>query len=387
MPPSRRGISRNVVVLGWVSFFNDVASEIIYPLLPLFLVNVLGASKVFVGLIEGIAESTASLVKLVAGWLADRFGHYKLLTTLGYGASALSRPLFALVTTPWQVLSLRFLDRCGKGIRTAPRDLIVAASTLPGQYGQAYGVQRALDTFGAVIGPALGVWLLSHFRGHYPSVFVAAAIPGLLAVILLVTLVRDTPRAAAATVGRSPVHWGSFDRRLRRFIMAVGLFGLANSSNVFLLLRAQNLGLPASLVPGAYMLFNLVSALLSTPAGILSDRIGRQRVLLAGYLGFALIYLGFAAATEAWQAVVLLAGYGVYSGLTEGVERAWIRDLAPVASQGSAFGLYHAVVGIAALPASLLAGWIWDAYGPAAVFTVDAILATLAIGLFLRSWR
>jgi MFS family permease len=386
-PPSRWGVSRNVLVLGWVSFFTDIASEMIYPLLPLFLVNVLGAPKVVVGLIEGIAESTASLLKLVAGWLADRFGRNKLLASLGYGASALSRPLFALVTTPFQVLSLRFLDRVGKGIRTVPRDLIIAGSTAEGHHGKAYGVQRGMDTMGAVIGPVLGVGLLATFHGHYQSVFLIAAIPGFLGVGLLMALVRSPAQATTAKATWPHAQWHAFDRRLRWFIVAVAIFALGNSSNVFLLLRAQNLGLAATTVPLAYMVYNLVSALLSVPAGIVSDRIGRPRVLLTGYVGFALIYLGFAMATRTWHAWLLLAGYGVYTGLTEGVERAWVRDLAPPTLQGSAFGLYHFVVGLAALPASLLAGWLWDAYGPSAVFLVDGGLALIAIAVFLQSWR
>lgn len=391
-PPDRspfyRGIGRNVFVLGLVSLFTDIASEMIYPLLPLFLANILGAPKSVVGLIEGIAESTASLLKLVSGWLADRTGRQKLLVGLGYGASACSRPLYAIVTGPWQVLSLRFLDRVGKGIRTVPRDLIIVASTEAGQHGKAFGIQRGMDNLGAVIGPALGVWLLTVCHGHYPTVFAWAAVPGLVAVILLATLVR--PPAPQPPGNRTTLQgdWRQFDSRLRGFIVAVGIFALGNSSNVFLLLRAQNLGLSATQVPLAYLVFNLVSAILAVPAGVLSDRIGRPRVLLAGYLGYAAIYLGFAAATQVWQVWLLFAGYGLYAGLTEGVERAWVRDLAPATLQGAAFGTYHMVVGLMALPASLLAGWLWDSAGPAAVFTVDAGLALVAIAVFVRrAWR
>lgn len=380
------GPGRNVVLLGWVSFFTDLASEIIYPLVPLFLANVLGAEKTLIGLIEGLAESTASLLKLVSGWISDKTGKNKLLVGLGYGISSLSRPLYAFVTGPWQVLGLRFMDRVGKGVRTAPRDVIIAESTPPEHAGRAFGLHRTMDQAGAVIGPGLAVLLLAWFGGHYQSVFVAAALPGFVAVALI-GLVKERPKAPDPTATPVRLRWRSFDARFRLFIVAAGVFALANSSNAFLLLRSQGLGIPEAVVPLAYLLYNLVYVLLSLPAGIVSDRIGRPRVLLAGYLSFALIYLGFGLATEAWHAWVLMAGYGIYSGLTEGVARAWVGDLAPRELRGSAFGVYHFAIGLAALPASLMAGALWDRLGASTVFLVDAGLALVAIALFVASWR
>ncbi|MGE5707429.1 MAG: MFS transporter [Bacteroidota bacterium] len=376
------GISRNTFVLGWVSFFNDIASEIIYPLLPLFLSSVLGADKALIGLIEGIAESTASLLKLVSGWLADRTGRNKLLATLGYGASAIGRPLYALVTASWQVLGLRFLDRVGKGLRTAPRDVMIAESTAPEAMGRAFGFHRSLDTLGAVVGPGLAIWLMAIFHQHFQSVFLAATIPGFIALFLLF-FVRDAHRSEARPL--HPLRWGAFGSSFRLFIVASFVFALGNSSNAFLILRTQNLGVGVGLVPVVYLLYNFVYSLTAFPAGILADRLGRGRVLLSGYLVFALIYLGFALANQPWQAWVLFAGYGLYSGITDGIGRAWIKEISPDTLRGSAFGIYDFAVGLAALPASLLAGAIWDHWGASTTFLVDAGLALAAIALFLMS--
>lgn len=381
-----RPLSRNVFLLGGVSFFTDVASETIYPLVPLFLANVLGADKTLIGLIEGLAESTASLLKLVSGWLSDKTGKNKLLVGLGYGVSSISRPLFAFVTGPWQVLGLRFLDRLGKGIRTAPRDVIIAESTLPGQSGRAFGLHRTMDQAGAVLGPGLAVVLLALFAGRYQSVFVAAALPGFVA-LALIPLVKEKPKVPRPDARPVRLRWSAFHPGLRLYIVAAAVFALANSSNAFLLLRAQGLGIPAASVPLAYLVYNLVYVLLSLPAGIVSDRVGRPLVLLAGYLSFTLIYLGFGLATQVWQAWALFAGYGLFSGLTEGVARAWVGDLAPPELRGSAFGMYHFAVGLAALPASLLAGVLWDRLGSSTVFLVDAAIAGVAIALFALSWR
>lgn len=380
------GVSPTTWYLGWVSFLTDLASEIIYPLLPLFLVNVLGADKALVGLVEGIAESTASLTKIGSGWLADRTGRIKALIATGYGISALARPLYVFVTSPWQVLALRFADRVGKGIRTAPRDALIAATTPPDQAGRAFGLHRSMDTAGAILGPGLAVVLLAACAGHYQTVFLIAAIPGFLAVALIGWKVHDAP-PPPGDHGPPALRWAAFDRRFKLFILAAFVFGLGNTSNAFLILRAQTLGVSETLVPLAYMLFNVVYVAIAWPAGALSDRIGRPWLIAAGYVVFAVIYMGFGAAWLPWQAWALFAGYGVFSGLTDGVQRAWVCDLAPAHLQGSAFGLYHLAVGLAALPASLLAGLVWDAYGPAAPFYLSSVFAGLALALFLASWR
>ena len=381
-----KGLSRNTLVLGWVSLFTDMSSEIVYPLLPLFLVIVLGADKSLVGLIEGMAESTASLLKLISGWIADKTRRNKGLVTLGYSISTLSKPLFLLAGSPWPVLGIRFMDRVGKGVRTAPRDVLISETTAPEFMGRAFGLHRAMDTIGAVIGPLLAVWLLGFFHGDYRLVFASAAIPGALAVLLILWGVKDLP-ARPSGIQLPRFSWKIFDRRFHWFIAAAFIFGLANSSNAFLLLRAKNLGIPVHFIPIAYLLYNLVYVFVSLPAGILSDRLGRPRILLLGYVSYALIYLGFGFAASAWQAWMLLAAYGLYSGLTDGVARAWVKELAPGERQGAAYGLYHFAMGVVALPASVMAGALWDAKGPAMMFEVDAALAIVAIALFIVSWR
>jgi MFS family permease len=382
---TRWGVSRNTWVLGWVSLLTDIATEIVYPLLPLYLTGVLGADKSLVGLIEGIAESTASLMKFVSGWLADRTGRFKLLVGLGYGLSAVGRPFLALAAAPWQVLILRLTDRLGKGIRTAPRDSLIAASSSLDQLGRAFGLHRTMDQCGAVIGPAIAVALMAAFHDQYALVFALASIPGFVAVGLIVARVRD---ATGPALGRPPhLLWRAFDARFKLFALSAGVFALANSSNAFLILRVQDLGVPTSWVPLAYMLYNLVTVLVAMPAGIVSDRIGRPAVMAVGYVAFALAYAGFGAASAPWQAWALLAGYGLFAGLTDGAQRAWIAELAPEDLRGSAFGVYHFIVGLAALPASLLTGWLWDHGGAPVAFYVDAGLAVLALAVFGASLR
>ncbi len=379
---TRLGVTRNTVALTWVSFFTDLASETIYPILPLFLTSVLGVEKSLIGLIEGIAESTASLLKLFSGWLADRTGKNKFLVGLGYGLSAIGRPFFALAASPWHVLLLRFLDRVGKGIRSAPRDALILAGSPPDRIGRAFGFHRAGDTAGAILGPALAMGLLAAFGGQYAPVFLIASIPGFIAVAVIVFKVKDAP---GKHVGAPKLRWHAFDRRMKLFVVAAFVFGLANSSNAFLILRASDLGVPQVWVPLAYLLYNVVYVLVSIPAGILSDRIGRPKVLVAGFLSFALVYAGFAMANAPWHAWALFAAYGLFSGLTEGVQRAWVGDLAPPELRGSAFGLFHFAVGMAALPASLMMGGLWDAFGPGMAFGLDSGLSLVALGIFLLS--
>lgn len=380
--PALWGVSRNTLALGWVSFFTDLASEMVYAILPLYMVNVLGINKSLIGLIEGIAESTASLLKIVSGWIADRTGHFKWLVGLGYGISAVGRPFFALASTPWAILLLRFTDRVGKGVRTAPRDALIVATSPPELIGRAFGVHRTIDQMGAIVGPGLAMLLLSFFHGHYHPVFLVAAVPGFIAVWLIVAKVQDVRPEEAPHKGPPRLRWSALDLRLKLFIVTAFVFALGNSSNAFLILRVQALGVPSALVPLTYLLYNLIYVLISIPAGVLSDRIGRPALIVGGYLAFALAYAGFGAASLPWHAWVLFASYGLFSGLVEGVERAWIGDLAPERLRGSAYGVFHFAVGVAAFPASLLTGHLWDRYGAPTAFYVDAGLALVAIGLF-----
>ena len=366
---------------GWVSLFTDLSSEIIYPLLPLFLVGPLGASVAFVGLIEGLAESVASLLKLVSGWWSDQLGKRRPLVVFGYGLSGLTRPLMALVAAPWQVLAIRLCDRVGKGLRGAPRDALIADVTAPEQRGRAFGYQRAMDHTGAVLGPLVAFGLLHGCHWRLSTVFAVAAVPSLLATVAVVGWVRDGEGGIAAKPGRVPLSmaaWRALDRRLVNLVLVIGLFTLGNSSDAFLLLRARDLGVGEAWIPILWVALHLVKAASSTPAGSLSDRIGRRRVILGGWLVYGLVYLGFGLAQVAWQAWALFAVYGLYFGLTEGVEKALVADLAGAEHKGTAFSLYTFVIGIAALPASLMMGALWSAVGPLAAFGLGALLAVLA---------
>jgi len=367
---------RNVWVAGWVSFFMDVSSEMVYPLVPLFLSSSLGVGKSVVGMIEGLAEASASLLKLFSGAFVDRFGKNKLLMGLGYGISASSRPMLALAPGWGMVLAGRVTDRVGKGIRTAPRDAIIAASTPPGQLGLAFGLHRSLDTAGAVVGPAMALLILTVWNADYRLVFWYSLIPGIVSVLLIARYIDTDGRGRLAGPHFS---WsvGGFNKRMYTFLLAIGLFSLGNSSNAFLILKAEHEGVSAAWISAMYLGFNTVYAISAVPGGYLADRYGK-RLMIAGGLGlFAGIYSGFALATSEVEIASLFILYGIYMGLTEGAQRAYLAGLAPESRRGTAFGLYHMIVGIAVLPASLIAGVLWDHMGPTAPFWYGASLAML----------
>jgi MFS family permease len=374
-------------MLGVVSLLTDASSEMIYPLLPLFLAGTLGVSATFIGLIEGVAESTASLVKLASGWWSDRLGRRKAITVAGYTLSACARPLVALAGAGWHVLAIRFADRVGKGVRSAPRDALLAASTHPSSWGKAFGFHRAMDHTGAMIGPLIATALLAWWLTDLRTLFALAAIPGVLAVAVLVFAVREDAPAKRASAPLVRLSFAPLSPRFKAVLGAVTLFTLGNSSDAFLLLKAHAVGISAAWIPLLWILLHVTKAVSSTPAGALSDRIGRPRLILAGWLVYAAVYAGFALADATWQIWVLFAIYGLFFGLTEGVEKAYVADLAPAEHRGTAYGLYHAAVGLAALPASLLMGMVWEHVSPAAAFGLGAGLALLASGLFLAILR
>jgi MFS family permease len=377
----KSGLSRNVVILGIVSLLNDGASEMIYPLLPLFLTAVLGAGPAALGIIEGIAEATASLLKLYSGYLSDRLRKRKGWIVAGYSLSNLIRPLIVFSATWLQVLVLRFSDRVGKGLRTSPRDAIIAESTAREFRGKAYGFHRAMDHAGAIVGPLAATALLLLFDNDLKTVFLFSFIPGLLAVgLLLFGLKEKRPEAPVIHTGSFNVRsaWAEMPEGFRKYLSIVLLFTLGNSTDAFLLLRAQQLGVPVSLLPAIWVVLHVVKMSFSVPGGIISDRIGRRKVIVAGWIVYALVYAAFGAADRQWHAWALFAVYGVFFGLTEGVEKALVADVAPAHLRGSAFGLYHLVVGIGALPASLLFGLVWQGSGPSAAFGLGAGLALLA---------
>jgi MFS family permease len=381
------GLDRRVVTLGWVSFLTDVASDMIYPLLPAFLTTRLGAGPAALGLIEGVAESTASLAKIGSGAWSDRLPRRKHLVVGGYLLAALVRPLVGFAQSWGQVLAIRFTDRVGKGVRTPPRDAMVAALAPPERRGRAFGLQRAMDNAGAFAGPILAALLLRFVVPDERAVFLLALLPGLAAVALLVFGVREPPRAIpkAAPADRPRE---KLPRALWTAIAVFTVFALANSTDAFLLLAARNAGVPLWQVPLLWAFFQAVKAAAGVPGGALSDRIGRVPTLGLGWAVYALSYAGFAFAASAAAIWPLFAFYGLYFALTEGTERAMVAELSPERLRGRAFGAFHACLGLAALPASLLFGFLWAWLGQRAAFmTGAAVAAAAAAALFALRGR
>jgi len=394
------GLPRNVFTLGWVSFFMDVSSEMIYPLLPLFLTNILGANKAMVGLIEGIAESTASLLKVVSGYLSDRFRKRKPLILYGYGLSTLTRPIVAIATGWAGVLVYRFIDRIGKGIRTAPRDAIIAESTEEGKLGKAFGFHRAMDTCGAIVGPAIAIAVLYLFGHSYPSeplpaeavkaaekafrtLFWLSMIPGLAAVALIILFVKEKALPSSSGHPKSLFRHSMVNSDFRKFLLVVGIFTLGNSSNAFLILKMQDTGAGMLNITGLYLLFNAVYSAASLPAGMAADRFGKKRMILGSYILFALIYSGLAFSKTQTSVWALLIAYGIFMGISEGIQRAFVATLLSNNSIGTGYGIYHTLTGLITLPASLIAGLLWDRMGPQATFLFGAVTGTIAAALFL----
>ncbi len=364
--------------LGGVSLLTDASSEMIYPLLPAFLTGTLHAGPIFLGLVEGIAEAAASLLKIASGALADRFSGAKPLVVAGYGLSTLARPCMALASAPLQVLAIRLLDRVGKGVRSAPRDALLAAAVEPSARGRAFGFHRAMDNAGAVLGPLLATAALGAGL-EVRDVFALALIPGLLSVALLVFGVRDAPLPApraASPVPRLPPDFVLF-------LAVLAVFTLGNSTDAFLILRAQEAGVPLVALPLLWTLHHAVKAALGTPLGALSDRFGRRGTIVFGWGVYAASYAGFASASAPLHAWLLFGLYGLFHAATEGAERALVADLVPDGAHGRAFGYYHAVTGATLLPASLVTGAIWQGIGPAAALGLGAALALSAALLLL----
>jgi MFS family permease len=381
-PRWQKGLTRNVVILGFVSLLNDGASEMIYPLLPVFLTAVLGAGPAVLGIIEGVAESTASLLKLYSGYLSDRVRKRKGWIGAGYSLSNVIRPLIALSTSWVHVLTLRFSDRVGKGLRTSPRDAIIADSTPTEYRGMAYGFHRAMDHGGAIVGPLAATALLLVYHDDLKTIFLLSFIPGLLAVLLLLVGLKEQQGERAGSPAKGSFNfrsaWAEMPAAFRKYLLIILVFTLGNSTDAFLLLRAQQLGVPVALLPAIWVVLHIVKMAFSVPGGILSDRLGRKKVIVTGWLVYALVYAGFGAASLNWHAWALFAIYGIYFGLTEGVEKALVADFAPVHLRGSSFGLYHLVVGLGAFPASLLFGLVWQRFGSTAAFGMGAGLALAA---------
>jgi len=371
-------LPRPVWLLGWVSFFTDTASEMVYPLLPLFLTRVLGAGAMSLGVIEGVAEAANSVLKIVSGWLADRSGTPKRLVLAGYGLSSLVRPLIAAVTAWPQVLALRFGDRLGKGIRTSPRDAMLARLAPTELRGRVYGFHRAMDHAGAVAGPLVASAYLYFHPDGYRSLFAWTLVPGIIVILILLRVPeqrRDPDPASAPGTGSK---WTRMPRRFYSAVAVILVFSLGNASDAFLLLRIGDLGLASVWIPLVWSALHVVKMTSSVIGGALSDRLGRRAMIAIGWLWYAAIYAAFGEFTSLPIVLAIFLAYGLYFGLTEGVEKAWVADMAPADARGTAFGIYNAALGVGGLAASLLFGVIWTRVSPQAAFLTGAALALAA---------
>jgi MFS family permease len=372
--PTERRLPGAVIALGFTSLLNDVGSEMIFPLLPAFMLS-LGAAPAFLGLVEGLADTTSSLLKLVSGYVADRLRAKKPLVLFGYGLAAFARPLVAVATAPWHVLAIRMTDRIGKGIRSAPRDVIIANSADAAASGRAFGFHRAMDHAGAIFGPLLATALLG-LGWELRSVFWFALIPGLLSVLAVLT-VREPPAAIAGPHEPSDATDAPrrLPSRLRSYLAILALFSLGNSSDAFLLLRARDLGVPIASLPLLWTLFHVAKLASSYLGGDWSDRMPRSNLILSGWAVYAATYLAFGYATQSWHAWALFIVYGCYYGLTEPAEKALVKDLAPASARGRAYGFYNFIVGVSAVPAGVLAGWLWQTWSPFVALATGAGMA------------
>lgn len=373
----------NVVYIGFLSFFGGISQDIFVPILPLYLSNVLGFNKSFIGISEGLVTSGASIFKIVSGFLTDKFGKKKPFIFLGYFFSLVARPLLALTVSSTAILGLRFLDGVGKGMKDSPKDALIADSAKASSRGKSFGVARMLDTFGSVVGPIALFGLLYFLKDNsskYHIILFTTAVPLFVTLAILKYGVRET-----AATGR-PVNISSPVRLPRRFYIFLGiilLFSIGNSSDIFLILRAQNVGITLLAIPLVYAAFNFVYAAASVPLGSLSDRIGREKVIVLGWCAYALAYFGFALANASYQIWLLFAFYGLYYATTEGVAKAFVADMVSVDHRGRAYGIYNTAIGLVALPASFIAGFLWDHINPAAPFFFGGALSVTAIFLLL----
>lgn len=389
------GLHPNVFFLGLVSFLTDISSEMIFTLVPLVVVNILGGGALSVGFIGGVTESFDAFFRIFSGRISDRLKKRKLLAVMGYGFSTVVKP-FMLLTASWgSVLAVRFGDRFGKGIRSSPRDALIADSVTPETRGKGFGIHRAMDTAGAFVGLLAAAIVIYNVQGElitltresYRWLVIIGIIPAVIAVILLITLVHEKSlpsQASQISTGLPLDKKMRFSNRFKLFMVIMGVFTLGNSSDFFVILRAESLGVSALNITLMLVLFNLSYVLVSIPAGMLSDKLGRRKVIGIGWFVYALVYFGFALSTHVWHIWFLFAAYGIYYGIVEGAAKAFVADLVPKERRGTAYGYYNGLVGLMLLPASVLAGWLWEAASPAAPFYFGAGLSFVAmIGILL----
>lgn len=377
------GIEKNIFFVGLTSFLTDTMTKMIYAVMPLFLLS-LGASKTELSLIEGVAESTASVLKALSGWWSDKIRKNKPFMIIGYAFTAVLSPLFSLVTTPLQVLIIRFTERVGKGIRTAPRDSLIAASSEDGTKGRSFGFHKAMDNSGAIIGPLLASLILFLFPENYRMVFLFAALPGLLGIMSVILFVKEA-KSKAASPGK--ITFRDFPKKYYVFLAIVFVFTLGNSTDALLLVKASDIGVKDAFIPVVYLIIYSVSVIFAVPIGILSDKIGRERLIIFGYLLYSIIYFGFGRTNTITVLIMLFALYGLYGAATDGVQKALVSDIIDKDRRGTGLGIYNCLIGITLLPASLIAGVLYDNINNRAPFYFGSVLALIAACLMFVFYR
>jgi MFS family permease len=374
------GFSRNVFYIGLTSFMTDTSVKMVYSVMPMFLMSI-GASKTSLALIEGIAESTASLIKAFSGFWSDKIGKNKPFMLIGYGLSALIIPLYTFVVSPIQVLILRFIERFGKGIRTAPRDSLIAGSITDGESGKSFGLQKAMDNSGAIVGPLMAFALLSLIPGDFKLIFLLAGIPAILAIFVIIFGIKEARKSKQELFAR--FHFNDFPARYYFFLGIVFIFTLGNSTDALLLVKANEVGLKVAFIPLVYLITNVVSVFAAIPVGTLSDRIGKEKILVTGFLIYAVVYYGFGVSTSTHAIVTLFALYGLYSAATDSIQKAFISDMIDKNKQGTGLGIYNALLGITLLPASLIAGLLYDKVNSSIPFYFGAATALVSAVMML----
>jgi MFS family permease len=374
------GFNRNIIFTGLTSFLTDTSVKMVYSVMPMFLMSI-GASKTNLSLIEGIAESTSSLVKALSGFWSDKIGRNKPFMIIGYGLSALIFPLYTFVITPLHVLILRFIERFGKGIRTAPRDSLIAGSIKEKESGKSFGFQKAMDNSGAIVGPFLAFVLLSFFHENYRLIFLLAGIPAILAIFVIIFWIKEAKKEKHELFAK--FHFREFPAKYYFFLAIIFIFTLGNSTDALLMVKANEVGIKVALIPIVYLITNLVSVIASVPIGILSDKIGKEKILIAGFIIYAVVYYGFGITTSLGIIVMLFALYGLYSAATDGIQKAFISDMIDTNKKGTGLGIYNALLGITLLPASLIAGLLYDKIDSSVPFYFGAGTAGLSAILML----
>ena len=381
------GFNRNILLTGITSFLTDTSVKMVYAVMPMFLLSI-GASKTSLSLIEGIAESTAALVKTTTGFWSDKIGKNKPFMLIGYGISAIIIPFYSLVITPMQVLYLRFIERFGKGIRTAPRDSLIAASVSNGETGRSFGLQKAMDNSGAIVGPLIAFVLLTTIPGNYRIIFLFAGIPAIISIYVIIFGIKEAKKSQESLFKK--FHFSDFSRKYYFFLLIIFIFTLGNSTDALLMVKANEVGVKVAFIPLVYLVTSIVSVLFAIPLGSLSDKIGKEKILIAGFLIYAIVYYGFGITGSISTIVALFALYGLYSAATDGIQKAFVSDLTDKNKQGTGLGIYNALLGITLLPASLIAGILYDRVNSSIPFyfgAATAVSSALLMLIFTRKYR